>query len=259
MKTMNVLPIISTHFSLGRSIIVSDPPRGNLTQYPVSCFDLVIQNNLDTLVVVDNSISGFIVLNKNAIDAKIKLIYGLKLTLCQNMDDKSPESLKTEAKFIIFIKNDKGYKDLIKISSKACTDGFYYRPRLDFDKLKELWDEESLSLAVPFYDSFLHLNTLESHLHVPNLSFAKPVFLTEDNDLPFDFLIKRRIDEYTKANGYEQVRSQSIFYPDAEDFIAYMTFRCINERTTLDKPNLSHLSSDTFSFNRFLKINDAKT
>jgi len=33
-----------------------------------------------------------------------------------------------------------------------------------------------------------------------------------------------------------------------EDFKAYLTFRCINNRTTLNKPNLEHMCSTEFSF-----------
>ena len=145
---------------------------------------------------------------------------------------------------------------MIRISSFAQKEGFYYEKCIDWKTLKSFWNDKNLKLAVPFYDSFLHLNTLESHLHVPNFSWTKPVFFVEDNDLPFDYLIKNRVDEYTKANNYETVRAQSIYYPDAQDFISYLTIRAINSRSSLDKPELPHMSSQTFNFNRWLKLNN---
>ena len=42
------------------------------------------------------------------------------------------------------------------------------------------------------------------------------------------------------------IHSKSIYYKLKKDFLAYMTFKCINNRTTLEKPNMDHLSSNEF-------------
>jgi DNA polymerase III alpha subunit len=47
------------------------------------------------------------------------------------------------------------------------------------------------------------------------------------------------------------VKAQSIYYENKEDFLAYLTFRCISERTTLSKPNLEHCSSNEFCAESF--------
>ena len=54
--------------------------------------------------------------------------------------------------------------------------------------------------------------------------------------------------------------AQSIFYPRAEDFEAYIAFRCIHNRgtsqkSTLEKPELDHMGSDKFNFERWLLSN----
>ena len=80
---------------------------------------------------------------------------------------------------------------------------------------------------------------------IPDFSFCKPVFFVEDNNLPFDPIIKARVEEFAKKD-YNIVQAQSIYYENKEDFLPYLTFRCISERTTLDKPNLEHCSSNEF-------------
>jgi DNA polymerase III alpha subunit len=67
----------------------------------------------------------------------------------------------------------------------------------------------------------------------------------EDNDVPFNFLIEKHVKNYAK-DKLETIKTKSIYYNKKEDFKAYLTFRCINNRTTLDKPNLDHMTSDEF-------------
>jgi hypothetical protein len=134
---------------------------------------------------------------------------------------------------------------------------------MDFKTLKSLWNE-NLILTVPFYDSFLELNLLNSHVHVPDLDgLGKVMFLTESNDLPFDDLLSSKVNNYCQ-NRHNIIKAQSIFYKKQEDFEAYVAFRCIhnrgsNAKSTLDKPDLEHMSSDTFNFDRWMKLNKQTT
>ena len=42
-------------------------------------------------------------------------------------------------------------------------------------------------------------------------------------------------------------------YKDKDDFMAYLTMRCIDKRSTWSNPNIDHLSSDEFSFESWQK------
>jgi hypothetical protein len=81
---------------------------------------------------------------------------------------------------------------------------------------------------------------------MPDYSYINPTFLIEDNKIPFDYLIENRVKNYIK-DKYETAKVKSIFYANKKDFKAYLTFRCINNRSSLDKPNLDHMCSDEFS------------
>ena len=67
------------------------------------------------------------------------------------------------------MKNTNAYSDLIKITSCASKEGFYYKPNIDFEHLKNLWTK-NLILMIPFYDSFLFKNTLEGYNCIPKYS-----------------------------------------------------------------------------------------
>jgi DNA polymerase-3 subunit alpha len=246
MDKLKVLPLFKTQYSIGKSILTLAAPDKLDRSYPVSIFDIAKEHKLSEVVVVDDSISGFLEAHQNAKKAGIKLVYGLQLRCMENIESKSEASLKTIHKLVIFIKNNQGYKDLIKISSTAAKKGFYYKPNIDMAHLKTLWTE-NLMLGVPFYDSFLFNNTLYGYRCVPTF-FTPPVFFLENSDLPFDNLIQQKVKSYAETSGAEIIPSRSIYYYKKDDFLAYLTFRCINERTLLEKPELEHMSSNLFCF-----------
>lgn len=254
---MNILPLFKSHYSLGRSILTLEEPFDKQKK-PVknSIFNILVSNKLNTLVLVEDNISGLLQASQNAKDNNIKLIFGVRFNFTEDCLKQDEASLKKRAKYIIFAKNAAGYKALIKIWSYAAKEGFYYTPCLDFAILKKLWTDD-LMFAIPFYDSFLYMNVFCSHQHVPNLNFGKPIFFVENNNLPFDDILKTKVFRYCETNKFEMVPAQSIFYKSPEDFIAYVTFRCIhnrgsNHKSTLDKPELNHMGSNEFNFDKII-------
>ena len=243
-----VIPIFKSHYSLGRSILTLDSAGDREENSPVSIFDILVENKIEELFLVEDSFGGFLEAYQNSKDNKIKLNFGLRLNFLCDIDEKDEEALKSRCKYIVFAKNTKGYKRLIKIWSFAAKDGFYYAPNIDFKTLKTYWNDDDLMLCVPFYDSFLHRNTLEGATCIPDFDFCKPIFLLEDNDVPFDHLIRSRISKYVESSGCETQEVKSIYYENKEDFLAYLTFRCINNRSSLEKPNIDHMCSDEFCF-----------
>ena len=236
-----ILPLFKTHYSLGKSILNLNL-TDNQPDEADSVFSILKRNKMEELVLVEDCMTGFLEAYENSNESNIKLIFGLRLTVCQDIENKSPESLKTNNKIVVFMKNNDGYKKLIKIFSLAARKGFYYEPRIDYKSLKETWDDKSLMMVIPFYDSYIFKNTLENSICVPEFDFTKPTYFLEDNDLPFDNLIKQKIINISEKTQ----RTQSIYYRNKKDFKSYLTFKCINNRSTLDKPELDHMTSDEF-------------
>ena len=241
-----MIPLFKSQYSLGRSILTLDSPESLVEDGPDSIIDLAVKNNLEEVFLVDDSMTGFLQAYKNLTDNNIKLIFGLRLTMCADMHEKSKDEEAKSSKYIIFAKNTDGYNRLIKISTLAAREGFYYVPRMDFKNLKEFWSDEDLMLCVPFYDSFLYRNTLENAICAPEFTFTNPTFFVEDNDVPFDYILTEKVSKFAEQNGSDIQKTKSVFYANKKDFKAYITFRCINNRSTLNKPNLDHMCSDKF-------------
>ena len=117
----------------------------------------------------------------------------------------------------------------------------------DFKSLKEHWSDKNLLLCMPFYDSFIFRNSLEYTSCVPELDFAEPTFFLEQNHMPFDHLVSEKVKTFC-SDKYPTQKVQSIYYKGKKDFKSYLTFKCINNRTTLDRPNFDHMCSDQFCF-----------
>jgi len=240
-----VLPLFKSHYSLGRSILTLENDESAPDEAD-SIFDICKENEMSEVVVIDHNMSGFLQAYRNSKDLNIKLTFGVRLTICNDMNQKDADSLKTNNKIVILLKNEEGYKRLIRIFSLAARDGFYYEPRIDYKNLKKEWSNKDLSMAIPFYDSYLFKNTLYSNICVPELNFAKLTYFIEDNNLPFDEMVKEKVINQAKVEGAETQKTQSIYYKLKEDFKAYLTFRCINNRSTLERPEIDHMTSDEF-------------
>lgn len=239
--------LFSSEYSLGQSILTLEDTL-DISSGPVSIIAIAKKHNLPYINLVDTSMSGFISAYENTTKHGIRLRFGYKVCVCSDINDKSDNSFNTESNVIIWCLNDKGYADLVKISTLAACDGFYYIPRIDWRSIKELWTE-NLALSFPFYSSFLYKNNLRHKaLCSPDFGFTVPAFHIEDHSLPFDPHLAKIVNEYCKNTNYQVIPSHTCYYYKPEDMIKHQVFRCISSRTKFDKPNLEYYSVDTFSF-----------
>ena len=241
-----MIPLFKSHYSLGRSILTLED-KSERDEYPDSVIQIAKQNKLKEIFLVEDNMSSFLEAYTNCKNNNIKLNYGLRISATESMNDKTDESRNKNSKIILFFKNKKGYESLTKLFSTAAKDGFYYEPRLDYSILKQNWSDD-LILAIPFYDSFIFNNTLKNSICVPQFDFTKPVIFIENNDLPFDLIIKDKMLAFAKENKLEVFNTKSIYYNSRKDFKTYLTFRCINNRSVLNKPEIEHMSSNEFCF-----------
>jgi len=241
-----MIPLFKSHYSLGRSILTLED-KAEKDDYPDSIIQICKENKMKEVYLVEDNMSSFLEAYSNCRKNNIKLNYGLRISVTESMADKSEDSKTKSSKIILFFKNKKGYQLLTKLYSIAAKEGFYYEPRLDYETISKNWADD-LILCIPFYDSFIFNNTLKNSLCIPQFDFTKPIFFIEDNDLPFDSLVKQKALSFAENNNLKIYKTKSVFYKERKDFKAYLTFRCINNRSVLNKPNLDHMSSNEFCF-----------
>jgi DNA polymerase-3 subunit alpha len=245
-----MIPLFKSHYSLGRSVLTLED-KEEADDYPDSIIQIAKQNKLKEIFLVEDNMSSFLEAYTNTRKNDIKLNYGLRISITESINDKTEESKQKTSKIIIFFRNKKGYETLTKLFSIAAKNGFYYEPRLDYETLNKN-SSEDLLVAIPFYDSFIFNNTLRNYICIPQFKL-KPVAFAEENDLPFDKIIEEKIKKYIKENDIDIFKTKSIYYNKRKDFKSYLTFRCINNRSILNKPEIEHMSSNEFCFESFLE------
>lgn len=250
-------PIFKSHFSIGKSILTLNSPKGNDSpDSSDSVFDIAADNDLEKIVLVEDSLMGFLQARKVCAELSKQLVFGVRLDCVESVKDiEEPKDVKCNHKIIIFPKNSDGCKDLNIIYTLAKT---VHKGWIDLDLLSQHWKEKNLCLAIPFYDSFLFNNLTSFQSCFVNFNFTKPIFFLEDNGLPFDQMTRDAVENYCLINGFDTEVVQSIFYKDKKDFSAYLTYKLICGRNSfagrelsLEKPNFDHLGSDQFCWESY--------
>lgn len=250
-----MIPLFKSHYSIGKSILTLDHPDKIQEGSSDSVFSILNKDHKQ-VVLVEDSLIGFLQSQKIAKELDLQLIFGLRIS-CSHEVNPDPKNACTH-KIIIFAKNDQGCKLLNTIYSHAFCNN---EGVLDSNFLKECWSEDDLSLSIPFYDSFIFMNSLHFCSCIPNFSFTNPNFFIENNFLPFDEDIKNKVIDYCEKYSYNYTDAKTIYYNKRSDFAAYQTYKCICSKKfkqrTLAVPNFDHLASPEFSYQSFLEHESA--
>lgn len=109
-----------------------------LTKVP-DLIEYVDSVGMQAVAMTDHgSLSGAIEFYKEAHKRKIKPIIGIEAYVAPRLHtDKDPSFDKQYFHLIILAMNNQGYQNLMKLSTTAHLDGFYYKPRIDRDLLKK--------------------------------------------------------------------------------------------------------------------------
>jgi len=94
---------------------------------------------MDSLALTDHgNLYGAIEFYKKAKAKGIKPIIGCEIYQAKGkMTEKRPNIDNKSYHLILLVKNEKGYKNLVKLVTKAHLEGFYYKPRIDFECLEK--------------------------------------------------------------------------------------------------------------------------
>lgn len=236
----DAIPFFKTHNSIGKSILtVSD------------VFRLAGDNRLDSVVLIEDMMIGFPEALRLSKKTGIKLIYGIRFDICNSLEESYEDIVSSRCKMIAIMKNDDGYKDLIKLYTSVHTND---KKCIDYKILRDIWDSSSnIDFGLPFYDSFIAKNCLTLSNCLPDFGIKSPFVCVENNCHPFDDIVQDRVKQYCSINENRIVFCKSIYYENYDDFDSYTVYRLICGRSvygnsTLDRPNLPHFGSNKFCF-----------
>lgn len=110
--------------------------------------DFTKEHGMEAVAMTDHgTLSGAIEFYKEATARGIKPIIGIETYVAaRKHTDKDPQKDKVRYHLILLAMNMQGYQNLMKLSTIANLDGFYYYPRIDHDLLKQ-YNEGIIALS----------------------------------------------------------------------------------------------------------------
>src|SRR3989338_5209448 len=105
----------------------------------------------------DGNLYGAIEFYKECKKAGVKPILGMHAYLAlRGRGDRQPQVDNRRHRLLLLVKNEAGYRNLIRLTTAAHLEGFYYRPRID-RPLLEQYGEGLIAIAPAFNSDILHL------------------------------------------------------------------------------------------------------
>jgi len=101
--------------------------------------DRAVELGMDSLALTDHGVMyGAIEFYQKAKKKGIKPIIGVEAYMAPNgMHNKMPKVDEKRHHLLLLAKNETGYRNLIKLTTKAHIEGYYYKPRIDKNLLKQ--------------------------------------------------------------------------------------------------------------------------
>jgi DNA polymerase-3 subunit alpha len=203
---------------------------------------------MSALAITDHGVMyGAIEFYNECVKAGIKPLVGVEAYLAPgNRREKStPTGNAGDAAFhlLLLAQNLTGYRNLLKLSKIAFTEGFYYKPRIDKEVLKEFSEGlicTSACLGGEVASAFLKKdakiarNAAETYLEI----FGPDRFFIEvQSHIDLQNQTNPELIELAKKLGVGVVATNDVHFLKKDDYFAHNCLCCISTQKLADDPN----------------------
>lgn len=217
--------------------------------------ELAAAFRMPALAITDHgNLFGAIEFYKKVSKAGIKPIIGCEVYVTPNsrFDKKEPLS---PFHLILLAKDNEGYRNLSSLITKAYTEGFYYKPRID----RELLENHSKGLIalssclkgeIPYYLGRDMYEDAKKAIHKYLEIFGKENFFIEiqDNGLQEQVKVNKRLFDLAREFELQTVATNDCHYLRPEDARAHDVLLCIQTGKTVNDPDRLRFESKEFYF-----------
>lgn len=192
---------------------------------------------MDSMAITDHGVMyGVIDFYRAAREAGIKPIIGCEVyvTSGSRFDRETVGGEDRYYHLVLLAENNQGYQNLMKIVSKGFVDGFYYKPRVDYEVLKE-YSEGIIALSACLAGEVQRLVSrgqyekgVETALRYQEI-FGKGNFFLElqDHGIPAQNTVNQGLLRMSHETGIDLVATNDIHYTYAEDATPHDILLCI--------------------------------
>ena len=220
--------------------------------------DAAAANGQKALALTDHgNMYGAVEFHHRCREAGIKPIIGMEayITAGSRFDRSRSEDGSNYYHLVLLVENEIGYQNLLKLTSTAFVDGFYYKPRIDHEALaahSEGLIGLSACLSSEVNRALLHGDDEKAEACARRYMdlFAKDRFFLEiqDHGLPEQRRVLEKVPDLARRLSLPLVATNDIHYLTKKDARAQEVHLCINTGTTMDDQDRMTFDTDQFYF-----------
>ena len=211
---------------------------------------------MDQLAITDHgNMFGVLKFYKTCRAHDIKPIIGCEFYVApeSRFDKKGSEQKNRYYHLLVIARNQQGYKNLMQLSSRAYTEGFYYKPRID-DELLEKYSGGLIGASACLAGEIPQLimddkyeAAVEKARYYERL-FGQGNFYLElqDHGIPEQKTVNQSLVKMSKETGMPLIATNDIHYIKREDANAQDILICIGTNKKKDQSDRLKFDSDQF-------------
>ncbi|MBO4990753.1 MAG: DNA polymerase III subunit alpha, partial [Firmicutes bacterium] len=215
----------------------------------------VKEQGMNACAITDHGVMfGVIDFYKECKKQGIKPILGCEVyTAARKLTDKTPEFDKHQGHLVLLAENETGYHNLMKIVSEGYTRGFYYKPRIDHDVLRQ-YSEGIIALSACLAGRVQNLLLHDDYEGAKEEALALRDIFGEDNF--FLELQDQGLDEELKILPYMKrlhtetgipfVATNDVHYVRQSDAKAHDVLICIQTGKLVEDEDRMRFPNDQF-------------
>ena len=214
--------------------------------------------DMPALALTDHgNMYGVVEFYQEAESAGLKPIIGQEMYISPNgRFERSPRVFKGPHHLILLAKNKIGYENLIKLTTAAHLEGFYYKPRIDFDLLKKHSEgliclTSCLKGEIPSQIVNGHLDKAEQIAGQYKELFGQDRFFLEVQhhpNLPNQAVVNEQLYHLGQKLNIPLVATNDIHYLESEDAEAQDILVCIQTKRKIDEKDRLSMMNEDYSF-----------
>lgn len=221
---------------------------------------------MESVAITDHgAMFGVVDFYKEAMKHGIKPIIGCEVyTASRSRTDKDPVKDKNMGHLVLLAKNNNGYDNLIKIVSKGYTEGFYYKPRIDFEVLEQ-YNEDIICLSACLAGDIQRKILNGDYEGAKQMSlrlngiYGQGNFYLElqDHGIEEQKKVNNNLVKLSKETGIPLVATNDVHYLNKDDHTNHDILLCIQTGKTVDEEGRMRFPSNEFylkSYDEMLKL-----
>lgn len=222
-------------------------------------FEKLKKLNMDSVGITDHGgLYGVIPFYKKAKELGIKPIIGVELYFSPlSRHEKKGKEDRENYHILLFAKDYEGYSNLSKIVTISHLEGFYYKPRIDMEVLRNynkglILTTSCVKGEIPSYILEGRYEDAKKRVYEFKEIFGDDFYIElQDHNLREEKEVLPKLIQLAKETNTKIFASNDVHYLNKEDAKVHGILLCVQTQTTIDNPDRLKFETDEFYLKSF--------